>query len=71
MAWRSSQNGAGEDCHIIPLDDLMEHCESRECNCRPFVDESQTPVAVVHHAADFREYSEPDHVPGMYEQRGN
>ena len=66
--WEASRVGDG-DCHIIPLNDWMVHIESRKCSCCPFVDESLVPVAVVHHAADMREYSEPDHIPGLYEQR--
>jgi hypothetical protein len=47
------------DLHVLPIDDLRDHEESRDCWCAPTV--SQEPDAdpvVVHHAADGRELVE-------------
>ena len=49
------------DTHIIPLDDLVQHLEIRQCLCRPAVEEfSNGNAVVVHNAADGREYFEAD-----------
>jgi hypothetical protein len=57
--------------HIVPVDDWMVHSLSKHCACIPYVDSSLSPTAIVHHAADLREYSEPDHIPGLYEGAAN
>ena len=57
--------------HIIPTLDWMTHSRSRQCACSPYVDSHLNPVAVIHHSADLREYSEPDHIPGLYEGKEN
>jgi hypothetical protein len=49
------------DIHVLPVDDLIAHVESRGCVCRPRCDEG-VPAVVVHNAADGREYFEPNHV---------
>lgn len=48
------------DVHVMPVRDVIEHAESRGCVCRPDVQELGAGIVVVHHAADAREYSEPD-----------
>ncbi len=49
------------DVHVVPMADLVQHVEIRQCWCRPRVDEFPEGTAlVVHFAADGREYVEPD-----------
>lgn len=49
------------DIHVLPENDLMQHEQIRQCPCRPTLEIQPNGVAVViHHAADGREYSEPD-----------
>jgi hypothetical protein len=57
--------------HIIPIGDWMAHSHSKHCSCIPYVDSCLVPPAIVHHAADMREYTEPDHIPGLYEGVSN
>lgn len=45
--------------HIIPLDDLREHEESKDCWCKPYEDE-QTLDIWIHNALDERESYEGD-----------
>lgn len=66
-SWLAVKNWDG-DAHVLPIDDLMTHTETRECACGPFVDLSSDVPVIIHHAADFREYSERSHVHGRYEQ---
>lgn len=52
------------DYHVVPLNDLVQHLELRQCLCRPRVEELPNGHAVVvHHAADGREAFEEDHEP--------
>lgn len=47
------------DLHVLPLGDLREHDEMRECWCRPDVtQEPDCDAVVVHHALDGRELVE-------------
>lgn len=47
------------DIHVVPVNDIIEHLELRQCWCRPLVTEHEYGSAVVtHHAADAREYFE-------------
>lgn len=46
------------DIHVLPVDDLIEHLELRQCVCRPDVDEDGEHAVIVHHSADGREYFE-------------
>jgi hypothetical protein len=48
------------DVHVLPINDLIEHSETRGCVCRPDVQDLGGGIVVVHHAADAREYFEPD-----------
>ena len=61
----------GSENHIVPVNDWMVHARSRRCPCLPFIDEELNPPVVIHHSADLREYSEPDHIPGLYEGERN
>lgn len=49
------------DLHVLPIGDLREHEESRECWCAPTCTREpyeEGPVVVVHNAADGRELIE-------------
>ncbi len=48
------------DTHVLPIDDLVEHEQIRQCWCRPQVVDD---LLVVHNSADGREYFEPDGGP--------
>ena len=43
-----------EPIHTIPVDDLREHMESRECWCKPRQDEDE-PHVWIHNSMDRRE----------------
>jgi len=45
------------DIHIIPLNDLQYHIESRQCWCNPIEYPEQSGV-IIHNAADGRELDE-------------
>ena len=52
------------DLHVIPLNDLREHEEIRQCWCGPrFNEEISGDAVVVHNSAEGREHFEPDHEP--------
>jgi len=49
------------DIHVIPLNDLREHEETRDCWCEPRKTREpyeEADIVVVHHAADGRELVE-------------
>ena len=46
------------DIHVLPVNDLMEHLELRQCLCRPDVDDCGDDAVIIHHSADGREYFE-------------
>ena len=49
------------DVHVLPVNDLREHDETRTCWCQPDLTEVSGPrrvVVVVHHALDGRELVE-------------
>lgn len=48
------------DIHVMPVDDLCEHVEARECWCQPRIEgEDKYGVSVViHHSMDGRELIE-------------
>lgn len=53
------------DIHVVPVNDIIEHEDIRQCWCRPRIERADTPCAiVVHHSADGREHFEPDASPG-------
>lgn len=49
------------DVHVLPLNDAIEHLESRSCLCRPRIEEISLHAVVIHHAADGREHFESDY----------
>ena len=51
------------DVHVLPIDDLREHEETRQCWCRPRLlqDAPEDAVVIVHAALDGRE---------LYEEHG-
>lgn len=48
------------DVHVLPIDDLREHRESRDCWCLPRLleEEADAEVVVVHNSLDGRELVE-------------
>ena len=46
------------DLHILPIDDLKEHTESFECECKPLIELHGTTKNIIHNAYDNREYEE-------------
>jgi hypothetical protein len=46
------------DLHILPIADLREHRESRDCWCDPALEQEQDTVLVIHQSADGRELVE-------------
>lgn len=49
--------------HVIPINDAIEHEESRQCWCKPTFNEEDD--LLIHHSADGRELQEPDY-DGVY-----
>ena len=49
-----------ETIHIIPVDDLISHRESRECECIPKVEEHGK--LIIHNSYDMRELLEEANV---------
>ena len=48
-----------DDAHVIPIEDLREHEDSRECWCQPCFDRSDIGrVIVIHNSMDGRELIE-------------
>ena len=48
------------DVHVLPVNDLRDHVESRECWCQPATtrEDDEDDVVVIHHSADGRELVE-------------
>lgn len=46
------------DVHIVPLGDLQDHEETRDCWCTPRLESEGDTTIVVHHALDGRELIE-------------
>jgi hypothetical protein len=57
------------DIHVVPLNDLREHVETRACWCGPRVESEGDTTTVVHHAADGREFDR-DARPAMTGEAG-
>lgn len=51
-----------EALHVVPVNDLREHVDSKECWCRPTEDE-ECPDLWVHHSMDRREEYEEGRKP--------
>lgn len=47
-----------KDIHVLPVNDLKPHSESRSCWCRPALKREGRGVLVVHNSADGRELVE-------------
>jgi hypothetical protein len=58
----------GDEDHCIPLGDLFEHDLAPICRCRPLRCDFDGKICHVHHAADGREYFEPDFRPEFSER---
>lgn len=68
--WRSQPTDDG--CHVVPVNDIVEHELSEDCECGPEVlyinPDTGVPFSsggrlVTHNAADQREKDEPDYQP--------
>ena len=48
------------DVHVLPIDDLLTHAETRDCWCQPRCerDDEADDIVVVHQSADGRELVE-------------
>ena len=48
------------DCtaHIIPVDDLKPHTESKHCKCKPEIQRTENGTLIVHYSYDGREFFE-------------
>jgi hypothetical protein len=44
--------------HIIPVDDLKPHTESKYCKCKPNIQHGDSYILVVHYSYDGREFFE-------------
>lgn len=51
---QSSNKGLLLNQHVMPIDDLREHCDSPECWCLPTQDDEESEL-YVHHSMDRRE----------------
>lgn len=49
---------AEDDCHVLPLNDLRDHREHRDCWCRPqiLIDDCGSPI-IIHNSMDRREHT--------------
>lgn len=50
--------GTAADVHVVPVKDLREHTETRDCWCHPDLVNEWRTVVVVHNALDGRELVE-------------
>jgi hypothetical protein len=46
------------DTHVLPIDDLKPHYDSRACECIPKVEEYGFGAVVIHNSYDGREITE-------------
>lgn len=44
-----------QNVHILPLDDICPHIESRHCLCKPRVEEESGGLLIIHNAYDGRD----------------
>lgn len=60
--WMRVEDGHVRDVHVLPINDLRTHAETRACWCRPALlvnpDADVHVLVVVHHSADGRELFE-------------
>ncbi len=47
-----------ETVHVLPLNDLKPHEQSRACECRPAVERYENGDVVIHNSYDGREIAE-------------
>ena len=64
------QSDEGRECHVIPVNDLMQHAITTDCGCWPLIEYvgstvdtklQVTGIVVTHHSLDGRESSESNH----------
>ena len=51
------------DYHVLPVRDLVEHEEFRQCWCHPRLEHGHGATVVIHNSADGREHFEPGTAP--------
>jgi hypothetical protein len=58
--WEALVNGAHDgNRHVLPIDDLREHVENRDCWCKPVLSRTDdNRILVTHNALDGRELVE-------------
>lgn len=58
-----------DDVHVLPINDIKEHSESRHCSCLPDIEvQDDGNALVIHHSYDGRELEEGGETAGRYEQ---
>lgn len=65
QSWSMWAACCGEDgYHVIPVDDLRDHCDSKHCWCGPDVEDEEEGRVIVHHSMDGREaYESGERLP--------
>lgn len=53
-----SESTASSDLHVLPIEDLREHEETRDCWCGPRLEQEGETMIVVHNSLDGRELIE-------------
>lgn len=53
---------SAKEIHVMPMNDLREHVDSRDCWCKPTPDGDE-PLVIVHHSMDRREEYEEGRRP--------
>nr|AKH46991.1 hypothetical protein [uncultured marine virus] len=47
-----------ENMHVLPVDDLREHSERSDCECKPNIMVVENTNIISHNSYDLREYNE-------------
>ena len=60
--WRNVTSDDGNQIHVIPLHDMVEHGETVDCVCGPDLEAIGEPAVLLvrHHSLDGREHHEDD-----------
>lgn len=60
--WRNVTSDDGNQIHVIPLNDMVEHGETVDCVCGPDLEAIGEPAVLLvrHHSLDGREHHEDD-----------
>lgn len=46
------------DVHVVPIDDLKPHADSRHCSCLPKIEAASGGFVIIHNSWDGREIAE-------------